>query len=134
MHGADRAARTPGPAALSGQAHRSKAGDASPVPAEVARSGYPETADEDPSSAAEAVGLLISDAIACLGRMILGRNAGVTAQPSAATQPVRAMTQGGPYVRLWSSGQPKNDSGRRAPRPAWPSRLSRFRSLLLMAL
>jgi hypothetical protein len=38
------------------------------------------------------------------------------------------MTQGGPYVRFWSSGQPKND------RPAWPSRLSRFRSLLLMVV
>ena len=36
--------------------------------AEIARSGYPETADEDPRRAAEAVGLFISDAIACLDR------------------------------------------------------------------
>ena len=32
--------------------------------AEIARSGYPETADEDPRRAAEAVGLFISDTIA----------------------------------------------------------------------
>jgi hypothetical protein len=35
--------------------------------AEIARSGYPETADEDPRRAAEAVGLFISHTIACLG-------------------------------------------------------------------
>jgi hypothetical protein len=32
--------------------------------AEIARSGYPETADEKPRRAAEAVGLFISDTIA----------------------------------------------------------------------
>jgi hypothetical protein len=33
--------------------------------AEIARSGYSETADEDPRRAAEAVGLFISHTIAC---------------------------------------------------------------------
>ena len=36
--------------------------------AEIARSGYPETADEDPRRAAEAVGLFISGTIAYLDR------------------------------------------------------------------
>ena len=36
--------------------------------AEIARLGYPETADEDPRRAAEAVGPFISDTIACLDR------------------------------------------------------------------
>jgi hypothetical protein len=36
--------------------------------AEIARSGYSEAADEDPLRAAEAVGLFISDTIACLDR------------------------------------------------------------------
>jgi hypothetical protein len=36
--------------------------------AEIARSGYPETAVEDAQRAAEAVRLFISDTIACLDR------------------------------------------------------------------
>jgi hypothetical protein len=42
--------------------------------AEIARSGYPETADEDPRRAAEAVGLFISDVSTAPAETVLQRS------------------------------------------------------------